>query len=177
MIRKTLVSLLVASWFTLPAVAEVHVDLFGGYSYVRTETEQNLHGWAAEVAFSLASQVDFFVNAGGQYDSFQYAGSDIDVDLHELMLGIRLGARRESKVRGFVHAMAGLVRGGAGTSVLGYSIGASKTVFGCAAGFGAEVRLREHLALRVAQVEYLGTWSEGARGDNFRLASGLTYRF
>ncbi|GAB4251918.1 MAG: hypothetical protein Kow00109_27540 [Acidobacteriota bacterium] len=180
MLRKAMLLLSTMAFFTVPAAAQVHGDVFVGYSFLFVDDpikDWHLHGWSAEAAFPVTDHLDLVVNGGGHYGSNNYVGFDAELDMHELLFGVRYGGRRSAKARGFVHALGGIMRGGAGASVLGVNIGLSDTAFGLAVGGGVELSLTEGLALRIAQVDYLSGWFEGDRTDNVRLSSGLTFRF
>ncbi len=164
--------------WTDPVPAQDRGEVFGGYSYVRTEGDANLHGWIGEVAFRLSPKLDFVADFSGHYTSVDVPGiGGADADLHNFLFGIRYGGSREGGVRPFVHGLLGFSRTSGSTNVFGFSVSASDTGLGLALGGGFEVPMGELLSIRAVQADYLLLRSEGDSASNARLSAGVVARF
>lgn len=74
----------------------------------------------------------------------------------------------------FVQALFGAERLSAGVTGVGSG---ESNAFAMTAGGSADVTLTRHVSFRAIQVEYLYTHFGGASQNNFRLQSGLVWRF
>jgi len=165
--------------FLLPALAMAQehpkAEIFGGYSYVRTEGGLNLHGWNGSVAANVNNWFGIVADFSGQYGEYSEFLTTIDVNLHSFLFGPRFSFRSPS-VSGFAHVLAGGTRGGAGVDVFGAGISVNDTGLGLAVGGGLDVRVSDALAVRVFQADYLMVRLLGETGNNARLSAGLVFR-
>lgn len=173
--RKAMWLVALVPLFPLPAIGQEQelplVEVFGGYSYERadiTRVDRNLNGWNAEISQNLnnwfggvASFTGFYAKPGG-----------IRVNVHSFMYGPLFTYRKSKAFTPFAHALFGAVRASRG--FLGIS--QADTDFGFAAGGGLDVRIKDSLAIRVIQADYLVTPFLGLRQDNFRLSAGIVLR-
>jgi hypothetical protein len=153
-------------------------DIFGGYSYVRTEGDANLHGWIGEVTVSLSPKLDFVADFSGHYTSIEVEGvAEADGDLHNFLFGLRYAGTRDRSIRPFVHGLIGFSRASGSVDVLGVNVSVSDNALGVVLGGGFEVPFRDRLAVRAIQADYLLFRSEGVTANNARLSAGLVVRF
>ena len=74
----------------------------------------------------------------------------------------------------FVQGLFGGDRFSGGVSGVGSG---SSNAFAAAVGGGADVTLSRHVSLRAVQFDYFYTRFNSASQNNFRLQSGIVYRF
>ena len=142
------------------------VDIFGGYSYVRSDPgfslpAGNASGWEGALTYNWNNWLALKADFDGHYCC--------DQTMHNFLFGpqINLG---HGKVKPYLH---GLVGGSHGTSTGGFS----DTVLGFALGGGIDVKWTDRISVRVVQADYLGTRYADATQSNFRLSSGLVFHF
>lgn len=174
------VSLLFLSPLCARAQETPNVELFGGYSYFRTENGGNLHGWNGSVAVNLNKWFGVVVDVGGHYDSDSsrlefipnlpdfptFPGippitfrSERDRKIHTVMAGPRFSYRKMEKLTPFAHALFGVSRTHTedlfqSSSISSFS-SSTDTTFAMAIGGGLDVKLSKRLALRAIQADYL----------------------
>jgi hypothetical protein len=187
--------------FSVPSVAQETpaFELYSGYLYSRINPGEgvdgaNLNGWSAALQINANHWLSFVADFGGVYGTprVRVPGSparDIDSDVHYFLFGPRFTARQHERITPFVHTLFGAVRG-SGAPLLGAVAGGqplfvaegSNTVFGLALGGGLDVTVREYIAIRFVQADYLLTRFEGANRSvtnqhNARISAGVVFRF
>jgi opacity protein-like surface antigen len=145
-------------------------DLFGGYSYLRSDGE-SLHGWMGALAWNLTDHIALVGELAGHYGTSE----GIDVKDFSYLAGPRFSLRF-SGATPFVYAVAGGVRTTGTLNVGAVSISESDTDFGGAAGGGVDFRITDKLAVR-AQADYLLIRSGGETSGDPRLSAGIVYWF
>lgn len=143
------------------------VDDHANFNGFNAEFNQNLNRHVGIVtSFSATFNSTGFVNSvtGRQYDA--------DVQRYDLMIGPRYNWRM-SGVTPFVHAMAGIthLRGSIEDGVTTRK--RADTAFAMAFGGGLDVHAGDHIDVRVIQVDYLPTFFNSDRQDNFRVGAGV----
>lgn len=146
-------------------------EVFAGYSFLRTFVDTggvgidgiNSHGFNGSIAGNISK------NFGIVGDFGFYRASVLDTGINSItyMVGPRISGRSD-KVDPFVHALFG----GARVSALG----ASARAFAFALGGGLDIKASDNVAFRIAQVDYLGTRSDGVTENNFRYSVGIVFR-
>jgi opacity protein-like surface antigen len=161
------------------------VEIFGGYSYVRTDSSDgfdsiNAHGFNA----SLAGNITKHIGLVSEFSRLTFSQSvtapivgeiTIDASVLTYLFGPRFTFYR-GKAEPFVHALLGGARGNAKASVLGVSESATENAFAYALGGGLDVKVHDNFAIRVAQVDYLAERLGGETGNNFRYSAGVVIR-
>jgi peptidoglycan-associated lipoprotein len=172
--------MLLAAW---PAAAQEQpkVEVAAYYSYVRTNPSTsgvdgfNLNGGGGSVAFNANSWLGFVGEFNG-YKVGDIAGVDPQANVFTYQFGPRLSARGE-RFTPFVHALFG----GARISSDFAGTGTSDSSFSMSVGGGIDAKLTDHIAIRVAQVDWLLTrFDEGAgrvNQNNFKYSGGIVFRF
>ncbi len=186
---------------TLPVAAQTTpaFEVYGGFHYSRINPGEgadggNLIGWAAAFQVNANNWLSFVADFGGAYGTprVRVSGSsatDVESDVHYFLFGPRLTARQNERIIPFVHTLIGAVRG-SGLPLLGavaggqpgFVTGGSETAFGVAVGGGLDVKVREYIAIRFVQAEYLLTRFSAADGSatnqhNARISAGVVFRF
>lgn len=178
------------------------VELFGGYSYFRSDGGGNLHGWNASITQNLNNWAGVVLDISGHYgsDSFQVnipgffmVEANGDSNIHTLLTGPRFSYRKHRNLTPFAHALFGVSRTHVEANI---NIGQIPTPpsfppfpgvfeqisdvsggFSMAIGGGLDVRLNRTLALRLVQGDYLLTRINGNTGNNARVSTGFVFRF
>ena len=152
-------------------------EVFGGYSFFRTEGDANLNGWAASFAARLTGGLELVGDLSGHYGSVDIGLTNADVDVHTVLFGPRFGGGRRAGARPFVHTLVGLTRVGAGVDLFGARISESTSGLALAVGGGVDLRAGESLAVRMIQADYVNIRLFGEHSNNVRLSAGLVFRF
>ncbi|HXG66001.1 MAG TPA: outer membrane beta-barrel protein [Blastocatellia bacterium] len=187
--------LLFACLLFLPLMAAAQetpkTEVFGGYSYLRTEGGGNLHGWKASVAANVNEFLGLGAEFAGNYgsDSVRVTGpgglflfADADSNLHTFLFGPRFSLRTR-RATPFAHALFGAARAHTEgrVDVPGFSFSTefsdTDTAFAMELGGGLDVRLNQSVALRLIQVDYLRTRFNDDTQHHARISVGLVFRF
>ncbi len=141
------------------------VDVFAGYSFLHTSPGSGLnsadaHGWEASLTYNWKRWLGLKADFDGHYCC--------DQSLHNFLFGpqINLG---HGKLSPFVHGLAGVSHGSAA--------GVTDDAFAWAVGGGLDIKANDSIAIRIGQVDYLGTHFSGYTQNNFRFSAGLVLRF
>ena len=143
-------------------------DLFGGYSYLHSDpgngiASANASGWAASLNWNWNHWLGLKADLSGHYccDS---------QNEHNFLFGPQLTFHSRG-AKFFVHGLGGVSRGSAN--------GFSDSVTAWAFGGGVDWALPGHsgLALRLGQIDYLGTNYGDQTQNNFRYSTGLVLSF
>jgi len=140
------------------------IELFAGYQYSHADKlllpDRGLHGWNA----SLSANANRWFGIESDF-SGTYAG---DSRLHTFMGGPRF-TYRATHVTPFAHVLFG----GAVRSALSNT----DTAVAMAAGGGLDINISKHVAVRVAQFDYLLTAFSSETQGNWRYSGGFVFRF
>jgi hypothetical protein len=143
-------------------------ELFGGFSYLRSEGE-NLVGWQASVAGNFHRNVGIVGDFGGQYENIEGVG----ISVYQAAAGPRFTARND-RVTAFGHFLVGAVDSRAG--LFGLTFSDTNPMLG--AGGGVDINVGRSVAIRVAQVDWGmvrvgGEWFT----QNVRYGVGVVFKF
>ena len=152
---------------SLPAHAQDgsdKVELFGGYSYLRTSSPSiNLNGWELSGQYKFAP----FLGAVGDFDGHYGSVDGFSTSLHTFLFGPQVSF--PARVSPFAHVLFG----GAHVSSGGFS----DTSFAMAIGAGIDAKISGPFYWRIIEGDYLPTWFGGTREDNKRFSTGIVIRF
>jgi outer membrane protein OmpA-like peptidoglycan-associated protein len=176
------------------------VELFVGYSYLRAVPSIDsanrlvwLNGGSTSVAFNLNRYLGLVGDFGGFNDTeLNVTGTssshalDSSGTVFTYLAGPRLSFRQHNRITPFAQVLFGGIHASAVT--LSDCTGActllpSENSFAMTAGVGLDVKVRQHLAIRVVQAEYLmtrfedRTTGDSAMQNDMRLSSGIVFRF
>ena len=171
--RKATWLIALVPFLTLPARAQElpKVEVFGGYSYQFVDlgrADLRMNGWNGEVSQNVNS---WFGGVGSITGYYSHPGG-VNVNVHSFMYGPLFTHRKNKSFTPFAHVLFGGVRASKG--YLGIS--EAHTSFGLAAGGGLDVKVGDHLAVRVFQVDYLMTPYLNLRQDNVKVSAGIVLR-
>jgi hypothetical protein len=140
------------------------VELFGGYSYMRTDLPStNLNGWELAGQYKLTD----WLGGVGDFDGHYGSPFGPTTSFNTFLFGPQISF--PARVSPFAHVLLG----GAHVSTGGFS----DTAFAVAIGAGIDTRLAGPFHWRVFQADYLPTWFGNAREDNARISTGIVIHF
>ncbi len=140
------------------------VELFGGYSYMRTASPSfNLNGWELAGQYKVTDWLGGVADFDGHYGS----PNGFSTSLHTFLFGPEVSW--PARVSPFAHVLFG----GAHVSSGGFS----DTSFAMAVGAGIDTRLIHGIYWRIIQGDYLPTFFGNSRENNARLSTGIVVRF
>jgi opacity protein-like surface antigen len=123
----------------------------------------NTSGWEASATYNWNKWLGITADVDGHY-----CCSGTDQNLYDFLFGpqINLG---HGKLSPYVHGLVGVGHGSAG--------GFSENAFAFALGGGVDWNIHKRWGWRVVQADYLGTHFASYTQNNFRLSTGLVFRF
>lgn len=166
------------------AVAQEYpkAEFFGGYSYLRTDSEEidlvvgnqiatgkshagNLNGFNLSANYNPTKWLGIVIDFGGLYGSIDNtiivpgtlnATFGVRTNLHILLAGPQFAWRGDNATF-FVRALAGAGFLDQSLTLGGQKITDDRTAFAAAVGGGVDIKLTDRISWRAAQVEYLLT--------------------
>jgi hypothetical protein len=140
------------------------VELFGGYSYMRTDSPSyNLNGWEIAGQYKVTPWLGGVADFDGHYGSPNGFSSSVNTYL----FGPEVSW--PARVSPFAHVLFGGAHVGSG--------GFSDNSWAMAIGGGIDTRLVHGVYWRIIQGDYLPTHFSGVREDNARLSTGIVLKF
>lgn len=181
---------------SVPAMAQEApaIEVFGGYSFLRTEGGGSLNGWNASVAGNFNRYFGLVGDFSGHYGSqdlrldFTPPGSpgsitaraNSDSSIHSLLFGPRLSYRRNEKLTPFMHSLFGLshlrTKATLRLGDLVSEIDSGDNAFTMAIGGGLDLKLSESIGLRLFQADYVLTSFGNSSQSNARVSVGIVIR-
>jgi opacity protein-like surface antigen len=183
MIRASIVICLLVSCFTIFAYAQegaaLKGEVFGGYQYLHANTgisgvdSFSLNGWNAAVNGYFTRNLGVTADFSGSYGTPSFLGVGVNTKFHTFMFGPAVRFPNSSRVTPFAHALFG----GGHFSAGAFGISGSETDFTWAGGGGFDANLTPHVAVRVAQVDFLQSRVAGDSQNHFRYSAGIVLKF
>jgi opacity protein-like surface antigen len=162
---------------SLPAMAQYsgpRVEVNGGYTFLSFDTpgggpRTNFNGWDAGVAFNVTSWLSGAADFDGGYSS----PGGTSVHALSYMFGPRIYPMGHHKVTPFVHALFG------DSHITIPSDSFTDDAFAWEIGGGVDYSIGEHIAIRVAEIDYEQTrnFQPGPNQNNFKYKGGIVFRF
>jgi opacity protein-like surface antigen len=179
--RKALIVFVVflMGGLTVAAQDRPKMEAFLGYSYVRFIPPSSsgvssfgLNGGSGSVSYNLFPALGFVADFGG-YRAGNISGVPVSLNMYTYMFGPKFKLRR-GRFTPFVQALFGAAHGAVSASG---SPSNSGNDFAMALGGGFDARVREHVAIRLIQAEYLNIRETGTSVNNARISAGIVFRF
>ncbi len=153
-------------------------EAFGGYQYGSIDAfgikRANLNGWNGQFTRVFHRNFGVTGDVSGLYGTPDVGGFPAKMRYYTYMGGLTL-RHATSKGTPFVHALFGAMHASIDDGAL------SATSFAWALGGGLDFNVSKNLAVRAAQIDYLGTKFNYAPGsdaqNNMRLSVGVVYKF
>lgn len=176
----------------LPALADAaedapKADLYLGFSVVRAPLGANLpnpvqtgsfplYGGGAGIAYNLTKMIGIVADVGVYNVSGGIGGSG---NLSTYLFGPRLSYRGNRRFRPYFHVLAG----GAHTDAQVFQAPQAQNSLAVLAGAGVDIKLFDHLALRMGQADVfhtsfrVGTATAANGHNNLRVSTGIVFSF
>jgi outer membrane immunogenic protein len=181
--RKLMITgALLAIWAAVPGSVKAQenkgFEVSGNYQFFRFNPGNgadgiNCQGGAGSAAAYLTSRLGVV----GEFTGCKATGLPSGVSANQMsyLFGPRMYfPTNHGRIFPYVQALFGGDRLSSSVSGLG---SASDNAFAMAIGGGADITLSKHVSLRAAQFDYFYTHFGGEGQNNFRIQSGIVYRF
>lgn len=151
------------------------MEVFGGYSYLHSSfagTGLNFNGASGSLAVNLSPVFGIVGDFGGYHNTT----SGVSTNNFTYLFGPKFAYRGNEKVTPYFHVLLGGVHA---SSSFG-TVSASSNAFAMALGGGLDAKVAPHIAIRVAQVDYLLTKlpdDKDDRQNNVRVSAGIVFRW
>jgi len=168
------------------------VEIFGGYSYLRTDnnnnagltgvaTDQDLHGFNTSFTANLNTWFGVTAEVSGHYGNYNVIGLNVDQDMYVVTVGPRFALRRYERITPFAHALVGVARtsldaGSITTSTGTISTSINDSGFALVVGGGLDININELVAFRLFQADYVLTRFNSNTQNNFRASTGIVLK-
>ena len=167
-VRNILLLALLVLGTSLTAKAQIqpHVEVFGGYSYMRynpSGVDVNLNGWNGSLNVKLIPGFGIVGDFAGDYGS----PGGINSSVYTYTVGPQVSLR--ARVSPFAHVLFG----GAHLNVAGATDNSFAMVF----GGGIDLRATHNLGFRLFQIDDVYTRFGGFNQNNARASTGIILRF
>lgn len=151
-------------------------ELYGGYAYLRSDGA-NFNGWEASITENANSWVGVQADFSGHYKTKVNEGIKNELWLHNFLFGPQFAYRKSNLVNVLFHTLVGVTHNNYKVTVPDVSGSRSKVAFAAALGVGFDVKIKQGLAFRAVQADYILNRSKGDTLNNFRISTGFAYRF
>lgn len=151
------------------------VEVFGGYSYVHSSfagTGLNFNGGSGSIAFNVVPVFGLV----GDFGVYHNNTSGVSTNNFTYLFGPKFAYRGNERVTPYFHVLLGGVHA---HSSFG-TISDSSNAFALAIGGGLDAKVAPHIAIRVAQIDYLLTKlpdDKDDRQNNVRVSAGIVFRW
>lgn len=162
--RKTLILfglILMASSAAMAQGETPKAEIAGNYTYIRFSGGANCNGGGGSIAANLNS----WFGVVGDFSGCKVTGDNA----FAYLFGPKIAYRSSGRATPYFQVLFGGMRLSGG--------GFSSNAFAMTVGGGLDVKVSPQVAIRLAQGEYLMTRFGGVRQNNFRLESGIVFRF
>jgi opacity protein-like surface antigen len=175
------------------------VEIFGGYSYLRVTTDDDLspdgttpgsldsisgNGFIVSMAYNIKKRIGIVgefsrhtkdTNLQNLIRQTGVPNVRVETRVNTFLFGPRFTLRRDD-IEPFAHVLVGGSNGSFDASGAGILTSDSGTAFTFAAGGGVDIKFSERLVVRLVQADYLRTLTGGADLNSGRISTGLVYR-
>lgn len=143
------------------------VEVSGAYNYLRF-AGINCHGGSGSITYNINDSLSVVGEVGGCSGSNSLSGASGRAVTY--LFGPRINFRSSSRLIPYAQVLGGGVQS---TNSGGLSINA----FAVAVGGGLDVKVRDHISFRLAQIDYLQTRFGSSRQHSLRVESGIVVHF
>lgn len=175
--RKSVLAVLfmLISSFALLAQDSRTVDVYGGYSYVRTNpgngaSGTNNNGWESTATFNVRPNLALAADINGAY----YSNSGAHNHLYTYLFGPEL-RMNQGKGSPFAHALFGFGHDSVTASAFGGTFSSSSNAFAAALGAGYDWKMSDDISIRPVQFDYLMTRFSSSTQNNIRISVGVVF--
>ena len=167
--RKLLCAVVLFLLGSLAAVAQdfPKAEVFGGYQLTRLDST-TLNGWNG----ALTGNFNHWFGATPDFSGAYKSENGVDFRNYTYTFGPTIAARHSEAFTPFAHALFG----GFHSSASFAGIGGTGNGFAMIVGGGVDARLTPHIAVRVAQFDWMSFRSSGdTSNNNFRYSAGVVF--
>jgi opacity protein-like surface antigen len=165
--------------FSVAAIAEdlPAYELFTGYSYFRfvpTGSSADLQGWNIALDFNKNPNVAVVADFTGNYGRFNDKFNRHDnraVKVHSFLFGPKFTVP-QGRYSPFIQTLVGVYHINRG----GMTTRETENDFGCAFGFGLDIKASDKISVRPFEAEYVLVRSKGIRQSDMRVSSGVVFK-
>jgi opacity protein-like surface antigen len=174
--KCTLLLAVLVALCALPVFAQDYPkgEVFGGYQYMHSDifgSGLSFNGWNA----SATANVNKWFGVTGDFSGSYKSENGASLNAYTYTFGPVLTARQSERLQPFVHVLFGGVHVTGSLSGVG---SASTNGFAMATGGGVDAVVSKHLAVRLAQFDWLYAHIESTNfSKNVRLSTGIVFRF
>lgn len=163
--------LILACSFAAMAQDETKAQVFGGYQWTSVDfgsgvDRQNFNGWNAALDGYFTKNFGITADFSGNYKTIDQT----DIKLYSYMFGPTFRAPM-GKATPFARALFGAAH------LSSNDLGGSDKTFAYAFGGGLDVNASQHVAIRIAQFDYVGTRFASENQKHFRYSGGIVFKF
>jgi hypothetical protein len=144
-------------------------ESFVGYSYAGGQGSSAVTGWNGAEMFTIKKYMGLLIDGSGHYRTTADPGIGI-VGLHHLLVGPQFTLRKRA-LNPFARLLAGATWAGSGYNGLH-----SQTALSWGFGGGIDLNLRNSLALRLVQGDYIQMRFHDRPQSQMRISSGIALR-
>lgn len=160
------------------------IEVFGGYSYFHSSfagTGFNFNGGSGSIAFNPTPMFGIV----GDFGAYHNNTSGVSTNNFTYLFGPKFAFRGNERVTPYFHVLLGGVHASSSASIstggtTTTSISGSSNAFALAIGGGLDAQVAPHIAIRVAQIDYLLTKLQDDKDDrqnNVRISAGIVFRW
>jgi opacity protein-like surface antigen len=156
------------------------VDLFAGYQYTHVALGHNingfnLNGWNVSATAFFTKYVGVSGDFSGNYGSPRISAlsTSVSAQSYTYLFGPIVRVPNSSKITPYFHALFG----GAHINANGFGLSGSDNAFSWALGGGVDAEVHPHIAIRLAQADWLRTQFADSTQSNFRYSVGLVFKY
>jgi opacity protein-like surface antigen len=182
--------LVLAMLLALPFITQAQelprTEIFGGYSYMRVDSQgltvdQDLNGFNSSVTYNfnsfLGATAEFSALFGNAQAATGVASVTVDQNSYFYMFGPKFTFRGNERFTPFAHVLIGAVTQTTDTQSAGLLATPNNTQFAMALGGGLDINLTERIAVRGAQVDYVLTRLQTPLNqNNLRASAGFVLK-
>ena len=168
------------------------IEIFGGYSYMRTDLGSpffyttgptpaapngkfTMNGWQASITEKATDWLGLTQEFGGNYGNKNVLGYDNHFSTFSILSGPRFYYPGLKAVTPFVHALFGYEQTEA--TIQGTTAKATSSSYAMAFGGGLDVKVSRSIAIRLFQADYYRPQAFGYSQNNLRISTGIVFRF
>lgn len=169
----------------LPLAAQAQdkpkIEVFGGYSYLRTDDalDLDLHGWNASATGNLNKWFGVKADFSGHYTNVEISpGVKADISAHLFLVGPQFAYRKNDTWQPFGHVLLGAARFHESALTATGRVRNTETDFAFVVGGGLDAHIAKNLAIRLFQADYVLVHN-GDIDENFhnlRISTGVVLR-
>ena len=168
------------------------IEIFGGYSYMRTDLSSpffyttaptpgvsngkfTMNGWQASMTEKATDWLGLTQEFGGNYGNKNVLGYDNHFSTFYILSGPRFYYPGLKGVTPFVHALFGYEQTEA--TIKGTTAKATSSSYAMAFGGGLDVKVSRSIAIRLFQADYYRPQAFGYSQNDLRISTGIVFRF